>query len=311
VEFVAKISMAKVLVSGLINIETTLRVEGFPVGYSPVRYPFFGINSTVSGVGYNVTKALTTLGDAVRFLSIIGQDFAGQLVMDTLGRDGLPAGLIVPGIERTPQSVILYDGDGRRQINVDLKDIQEQAYPEERFDAALGECPVAVLCNINFSRPFLSKARRAGKLVATDVHALSDLNDDYNRDFMQAAHILFFSDENLPMSPEAWAAQLLNRYGPEVVVVGLGAQGALLAVRRDNFVERLPAVPTRPIVSTIGAGDALFSCFVHCYSRTRDPYDSLRKAMLFASWKIGATGAAEGFLDEAGLERLAAEVAGP
>jgi len=262
--------MPSVLVSGLINIETTLRVEGFPIGYSPVRYPFFGINNMVSGVGYNVAKALTRLGDAVRFLSIIGQDFAGQLVLETLGRDGLPADFIVPGIERTPQSVILYDGDGRRQINVDLKDIQEQAYPEERFDAALSECPVAVLCNINFSRPFLSKARQAGKLVATDVHAVSDLNDDYNRDFMQAAHILFLSDEHLPMSPEAWVAQLLDRYGPEVVVLGLGAQGALLAVRRDNFVERLPAARTRPIVSTIGAGDALFSCFVHGYSRTRD-----------------------------------------
>ena len=299
------------LVSGLINIETTLRVEGFPIGYSPVRYPFFGINSTVSGVGYNVAKALTRLGDAVNFLSIIGQDFAGQLVLETLGRDGLPADFIVPGIERTPQSVILYDGDGRRQINVDLKDIQERAYPEERFDAALSECSVAVLCNINFARPFLSKARRAGKLVATDVHAISDLNDDYNRDFMQAAHILFLSDEHLPMSPEAWTAQLLNRYGAEVVVVGLGAHGALLAVRRDNFVERLPAAHARPIVSTIGAGDALFSCFVHCYSRTHDPYESLRKAMLFASYKIGATGAAEGFLDEAGLERLAAEGARP
>ncbi len=305
--FVAKISMAKVLVSGLINIETTLRVEGFPIAYSPVRYPFFGVDSTASGVGYNVAKALTTLGDAVNFLSIIGRDFAGKLVMESLARDELSGEFIVPGIERTPQSVILYD-DGRRQINVDLKDIQEQAYPEEQFDAALSECVVAVLCNINFSRPFLEKARRAGKLVATDVHALSDLNDDYNRDFMQAAHILFLSDENLPMPPEAWVTQLLNRYDPEVVVVGLGAQGALLAVRRDNFVERLPAVRARPVVNTIGAGDALFACFVHYYSRTHDPYESLRKAMLFASWKIGATGAAEGFLDEAGLNKLAVEV---
>lgn len=295
----------------MINVETTLRVEGFPIGYSPVRYPFFGVDSTVSGVGYNVAKALAALGDDVRFLSIIGRDFAGKLVRESLARDGLSAEFIVEGIERTPQSVILYDGDGRRQINVDLKDIQERTYPERLFDVALSECAVAVLCNINFSRPFLQTARRAGKLIATDVHALSDLNDDYNRDFMQAAHILFLSDEHLPESPEAWVRQLLNRYGPEVVVVGLGAEGALLAVRRDNFVERLPAVRTRPIVSTIGAGDALFSCFVHTYSRTRDPYASLQKAMLFASWKIGATGAAEGFLDEAGLERLAAEGAGP
>jgi len=54
--------VASILVSGLINLETTLRVEGFPVPYAPVRFPFFGVNGTVSGVGYNVAKALTTLG---------------------------------------------------------------------------------------------------------------------------------------------------------------------------------------------------------------------------------------------------------
>lgn len=58
--------LARILVSGLINIETTLRIEGFPIPYFPVRYPFFGINSSVSGVGYNVAAALTTLGDEVR-----------------------------------------------------------------------------------------------------------------------------------------------------------------------------------------------------------------------------------------------------
>ena len=38
--------MTRILVSGLINIETTLRVDSFPLTYEPVRYPFFGINST-------------------------------------------------------------------------------------------------------------------------------------------------------------------------------------------------------------------------------------------------------------------------
>jgi ribokinase len=42
--------------SSQINIETTLRVDSFPLTYEPVRFPFFGINSTVSGVGYNIAK---------------------------------------------------------------------------------------------------------------------------------------------------------------------------------------------------------------------------------------------------------------
>ena len=46
--------MSRILVSGLINIETTLKVDGFPIPYFPVRFPFHGVNSTVSGVGYNI-----------------------------------------------------------------------------------------------------------------------------------------------------------------------------------------------------------------------------------------------------------------
>lgn len=91
-----------ILVSGLINIETTLRVDGFPIEYTPVRYPFFGVNSTVSGVGYNVAKALTTLGNEVSFLSIIGHDLAGHIVHEQLKRDRIPDDTIIDGLEQTP-----------------------------------------------------------------------------------------------------------------------------------------------------------------------------------------------------------------
>ena len=296
--------MPRILVSGLINIETTLKVDGFPLTYAPVRYPFFGVNSSVSGVGFNVSKALTTLGHDVRFLSLIGQDMAGAIVRATLAQAGISADLILSALPTTAQSVILSDPSGRRQIHVDLKNIQEQVYPEESFDAALAGCDAAVLCNINFSRPFLRRARAAGRLVATDVHTVSRLDDDYNQDFMAAADVLFMSDELLPMPPEAWAADIMARYAPQVLVIGLGAQGALLAVKRDRFVGRLPAASVRPVVSTIGAGDALFSAFVHGFVRTGDPYHALRQAIVFAAYKIGVTSAADGFLDQTALDRL-------
>ncbi len=296
--------MAHILVSGLINIETTLRVDAFPIPYHPVHYPFGGIHSAVSGVGYNIARALTTLGSPVSFLSMIGKDPAALLVRDALARDGISGDLVIDALEETPQSVILYDAGGRRQIHVDLKDIQQQPYPGALFDRALAGCSLAVLCNINFSRPFLRQAKQAGKMVATDVHAISDLDDAYNDDFMQAADILFMSDELLPCSPEDWVRRVLDHTAAEIVAVGLGAQGVLLAVRGDGFLERIPAVISRPVVNTIGAGDALFSAFLHIYSRTRDPYEAIRKAVVFASYKIGATGAADGFLTEGELNRL-------
>lgn len=298
--------MSRILVSGLVNLETTVKVDDFPIPYFPVRYPFFGVRSEVSGVGYNVAKALRALGDAPLLLSLVAPDLAGRQVRDSLSRDGLDGFWVRDGAVETPQSVILYDGDGRRQIHVDLKDVQEREYPKELFAQALAACDAAALCNVNFSRPFLAAARDAGKLVATDVHALSSLEDAYNADFLEAAAIVFLSDESLPVHPEEFARELGKRFRLEVVVVGRGAKGALLHLPREGVVERVPAVKTRAVVSTIGAGDALFSAFLYEYVRNRDAVAALRRAAVFASWKIGAASAADGFLGAEALGRLAA-----
>lgn len=288
--------MSKILVSGLINLETTLRVDAFPIPYEPVRYPFFGVQSGASGVGYNVAAALTTLGHEVRFLSLIGRDAAGQMARMALAAAGISDADVLSQLDQTAQSVILYEPSGRRQIHVDLKDVQEQLYPPERFAAALAGCELAALGNVNFSRPFLAQARAAGVPIATDIHTIADLEDEYNRDFLAAASILFMSDEKLPCSPEEWARRLQNRYGTPLVVIGLGSAGALLALKEEGVMERITAVITRPVVNTIGAGDALFSAFLHGYSQTGDPYAALQQAVVFASYKIGESGAARGFL---------------
>lgn len=53
--------MSRILVSGSINIETTLLVEGFSIDYSLARYPFREIGSSISRVGFNITRALDAL----------------------------------------------------------------------------------------------------------------------------------------------------------------------------------------------------------------------------------------------------------
>lgn len=293
--------ISPILISGLVNIETTVRVDGFPIPYFPVRYPFFGVRSTVSGVGVNVSKALRTLGNDVRLLSMVGDDAPGRLAREALRGRGIDDRTVLAQAAETAQSAILYDGEGRRQIHVDLKDIQEQVYPAALFDEAAAGCRLAVLCNINFSRPLLTLAQQRGMIVACDVHAIADLDDPYNADFMRAADILFMSHERLPAPPEEWAKAVQARYGNLIVVIGLGAEGALLAAQGEA-PQRTPAVLTRPVVNTIGAGDALFSAFLHTYTQTNDPHLAIRKAVVFASFKIGAAGAAEGFLDAEGLE---------
>lgn len=300
--------MGDILVCGNVNLETTLRVETFPIAYTPVNYPFFGISSQVAGVGYNVARALTTLGDRARFASLTGLDLAGRLVEATLEADGIAQRFVVRQLAQTPQSVVIVDRAGERQVNTDLKDIPRQTYPVELLESALRGCSLAVLTNVNYARPFLQPARQAGAPVVTDLHDIADLDSEHNRAFMEAADILFMSHRRLPCPAEAWARRLVERYGTEVVVVGLGAGGALLSVKRDGFLGLVPAVRTREVVNTVGAGDALLSAFVHYYTKTPNPYAAIEKAVVFASYKIGEDGASRGFLDEPALDRLHAEL---
>jgi len=294
--------MGKIFIAGLMNIETTVAIPGFPLEYYPGYFPFYGLYTAASGVGWNVTKALTTLGNQVEIASLIADDDNGVLVRKTLSDAGISDHLVLDQLDATAQSVILYAPDGRRQIHVDLKNIQDQEYPIDLVEKPIRNCDLSVICNINFARPFLKLARDAGKWIATDVHAISDLDDDYNRDYMAHAQVLFLSDETLPDSPERVARDLMKRYQNEIIVIGLGSKGALMAMRKDDFVGRFDPVYTRPVVNTIGAGDALFSSFLDGFLRTKDPYNALRRAMVFASYKIGEKGAAEGFLSREELD---------
>ncbi|NLI76219.1 MAG: carbohydrate kinase family protein [Candidatus Riflebacteria bacterium] len=291
--------MAGMVVCGLINFETTLRIGGFPLPYNPVNYPFHGIASSVSGVGFNVANALGRLGNEVKLLSFLGDDPLGRHMRSRLHDCHLADGVVEVRKMASPQSVILYDGEGRRQIHVDLKSVQELSYPVDRFAEAARGCSVAALCNINFSRPLLTEARRLGLLVATDVHAISHLDDEYNRDYMRHADILFMSHEALPVPPEEWAGAVLAAYPARVVVIGLGSAGALLARRDLGTICRFPAAPPPRVTNTIGAGDALFSAFVHWFSRDWDPAQALIHALVFASLKIAGAGGADALPNEA------------
>ncbi|MBQ6274422.1 MAG: carbohydrate kinase family protein [Oscillospiraceae bacterium] len=291
--------MARILVSGLLNTETTARVRGFPISYYPIDYPFFGVGTDVSGVALNLSKALKTLGDEVRLTSLIGTDPAARLVLEELERIGLSREGVLPALRETPASVVLFEEGGRRQIYCDLKDIQESAYP---FTAQmLDGCEAVAACNINFNRPLLRLARERQLLIASDVHVLSDPDDAYNRDFLAAADLLFLSDEGIEGDKAGFLRALGERYHNRVLVLGMGASGALLHLPAEGVMLERPAWRIGGAVNTVGAGDALFSAFLHYTLKGLPPARALDLAQLFAALKIRHSGAARGFPDEGEL----------
>ena len=285
-----------ILVSGLLNTETTTAVRGFPIQYYPIDYAFFGVNTAVSGVAFNLAKALTTLGDHVRLTSMTGNDFAAAYIRDALCELGISTECVVPKLQQTPSSVVLYDPEGRRQIYCDLKDIQETTY---EFDPSmLDGIDLVAACNINFNRPLLRLAKQAGKLIATDVHVLSNIYDEYNREFMEHADILFLSDEAVGDSYREFIEKLAAAYPSKIIVMGRGAKGAAMYLRQTGEILDLPAASAGTVVNTVGAGDALFSSFLHFYAKGFAPIEALQRAQIFAAHKITVSGAANGFVTE-------------
>ena len=280
----------------MVNTETTAAVRGFPVRYYPIDYAFFGVNTAVSGVAFNIAKALVTLGNTVRLTAMTGCDFAGDYIRSALQNAGIGTEYLQKNLAQTPNSVVLFDPDGRRQIYCDLKDIQETMY---NFDASvLTDMDVVVACNINFNRPLLRQAKAAGKRIATDVHVLSDIFDPYNREFMEYADILFLSDEYVGDHWREFMLELAGVYRNEMIVMGRGAKGAAIYLRETGELYEMPAAHVGAVVNTVGAGDALFSGFLHFYAKGFSPLDALERAQVFASFKIAVSGASQGYVTE-------------
>lgn len=289
--------VSKVLVCGLCNMETTVAVDEFPLQYQPIDYNFFGIDSAPSGVGLNLSIALSTLSSEVVLLSMIGSDSASVCISDRLRNYNINTDYIMK-TQHTAQSVVLYDGEGRRRIFCDLKDFQSKEYDPQLFTEAMSSCDVLCLCNINYSRSLLDIARASGKTIACDVHTLSDVHDKYNRDFMSSADILFLSNENIKGTETQFLKKLSEVYPCKIFVVGMGDEGALLYDAVSHSFYKADAKFTRKVVNTVGAGDALFSAFVHFYANGHSATDALEYATYFASYKIGESGGANGFISE-------------
>ena len=294
---VAEVTEMKILLSGLLNMETTTRTRGFPINYYPIDYPFFGVNLYPGGVGFNLAKALHTLGDEINLYSLIGDDDTGKLIKEKLKKMGVSYKHVYPVLPQTPMSSILYDETGRRLIYCDLKDIQMRVCPFNENEVE--EADVVIATNINFSRGLLKLAKKKKKLIATDVQVLRDPDDEYNAEFMKHADILFLSDEGIQGRVEDFIYELEKRYKNRIIVVGRGANGSVMYQKKgDKFIYQ-PAYTLGEVKNTVGAGDAFFAAFIHFLNKGEKAEEALALASVFAGIKVCSDGASNGFVNEA------------
>jgi acarbose 7IV-phosphotransferase len=295
---------SKIVVAGVTSLYMSVGVGEFPLRYSPSVAPEW-MRSGVTGAAGHIAQTLAALGDDVRLCTVAGDDIAGDAIRAHL-RDG---GLLGEGLVQGAASslgVVLVAPDGSRMGYPYLAAVNAVEYPADVFYRCARGADLAVLTNARFVRPLIQHADRLGVPIAVDVHLISDLDDEHNRPWLEVADIVFCSHERLPCAPHEWVARIFDRYpGCQVAGVGRGPDGCLLGLR-DGTLAEIGAVAPRGVVSTAGAGDALFASFLHTWVATGNPVDALESAVLHAGWKVGDSFPGAAILTEADLADLRA-----
>ena len=93
----------------------------------------------------------------------------------------------------------------------------------------------------------------------------------------------------------------------KLVILSDGANGSWFFDAEGSGEIKFMAAPEVDVADTTGAGDALFSSFIHFYAKGLKPLDCLKRAEVFAAYKIGFDGASVGFTDEVTVEKLVSQ----
>ncbi len=288
--------MSKFLVAGVTQIETIVRVDKIPVQYAPITSVNDSIFTEVGGDAYNESLALEWLGDEVTFMSVVGRNQDLSIINPPDRKITLSTEYIIPQMNDTPTEVVLYDKDRKQQIFEDIKDLRDVVYDMSMVTPIVSSCDMMVLANANFCRPFSKVALEHGKPVAVNVRNYDPEKEVYNEDFLKPARVLYFSDDTLTEDPYAFIDRMAETYGTEIIILGQGSEGLILFDRSKNLRVHYKTVKTNEVVNTIGAGNALFACFLHYYMENGDSVNAIKNALLFASYKIGYMGTSNGFM---------------
>ena len=288
--------MSRFLVAGVTQIETIVRVDKIPVSYAPVTSVNDSIYTAVGGDAYNESLALKWLGDEVSFMSIVGRNQDLSVINPPDRKITLSTEYIIPQMNETPTEVVLYDNQRKQQIFEDIKDLRENVYDMSMVPPIAMASDMMVLANANFCRPFAKLAKEYSKPIAVNIRYYRPEKEKYNTDFLEPAKVLYFSDDTLTEDPYDFIKRISDTYGTEIIILGQGSEGLILFDRTQDLRVHYNTVKTNDVVNTIGAGNALFACFLHFYMETGDSVNAIKNALLFASYKIGYMGTSNGFM---------------
>lgn len=300
-----------ILVFGSVNLDFVVRVRRLPHAGETLAGESFA--SVPGGKGANQALAARRAGAVVAFAGAVGRDAFAAPALAALTDAGIDLSAVRWVNAATGVGIVHVDAAGENCITI-VAGSNAHVDPALVADDQLARVTTLLLqleVPIAASAEVTTRARAVGARIVLNAAPASAVPAA----LLAALDVLIVNETeaaslgaalDLPATPEAFAAAVLQRFGCAVVVT-LGAAGALAAA--NGRLMRV-AAPTVPVVDTTGAGDAFTGALAAALDRGATWPRALAEGVAAGSLACAAVGAQAAMPTAAAIQPLAASVEG-
>ncbi|MEW5960801.1 MAG: carbohydrate kinase family protein [Chloroflexota bacterium] len=251
-----------VVVVGNVGIDTNIYLYSAEIDFN-VEANFTENLDYVGQAGGYAGRGYARLGQQTAFIGYVGDDFSGRFIREEFARAGIDTTALFIDPQGTSRSINFMYQDGRRKNFYDGKGHMQLQPDLDLCRQVLAQARLAHFNIPNWARQLLPLAKECGLTIACDIQDVVSPGNEYRRDFIEFADILFCSAANYP-DPTPLIEALLGLNPALIVIVGRGAQGCALGTATG--IQFFPAVDLdAAVVDTNGAGDGLAVGFLTSY----------------------------------------------
>ncbi|PRX25287.1 fructose-1-phosphate kinase [Orenia metallireducens] len=266
------------------------------------------VNKAAAGKGINVSKGVKNLGEETMALGCIGGD-SGQFIVGRLKELEISSDFTWIQDDTRINMKVIDDLGHETKINQLGSEVPKEVLDviEEKVIAAIGESEIIVLagslppdCPEDFYQKLIKKIKEENNNVKVFLDAsqaplklaleakpslikpnLRELGEIYGKE--------------LSVEEAVGISKTLVEDGIEMVLVSLGAEGAILTTKEGTLKATPPEVE---VVSTIGAGDSVVAAMAVAYLNDYKLEEMFRFAIAMSIATILRPGAEMGRLEE-------------
>lgn len=274
----------------------------FQTGSLPAK----DILMTFGGDALNEATVLSRLGKKVQFISVLGKDEAGSMILKHCRKNRISTEHITRSSDfPTGINLVLVDGQGERSFITNPASNLRMLEPSHIDSALFSNAPILCFASI-FVYPKLGpekladlfcQAKKDGCIVCADMTKCK-----HRETLEDLAPALAYTDYIFPNYEEACLvsrktdpdeiADAFLACGVQNFVMKLGEKGCLIRNRQERHL--IPAWPHTVCVDTTGAGDNFAAGFLYALSEGMDLPSCGSFANAAASIAVETAGAATG-----------------